>query len=198
MNYITAFSRISNQVLSVNGKQVFSSGSAVADFATEAYTALQINYPKFYKMDTLSKIGCIAAEPIMNDDAARQHPYRSAVILSNAGASLEADARYQEASAKAPSPALFVYTLPNIVAGELCIRYGIKGESNFFVHEVYRPDFLSSYIDCLFSHDITICLAGWLEIMHHKADVLLYRVEKEKRGLALNHTPETLNELYAK
>ncbi len=30
---------------------------------------------------------------------------------------------------------LFVYTLPNILIGEICIKFKIQGESNFFVSQ---------------------------------------------------------------
>lgn len=196
MSFITAYSRIKGGNLSVNGKDVFSSAAGMAEFADQAYAALNINYPKFYKMDLLSKTGCVAAELIMKGVAKPENPFESAVILSNSGASLEADARYQEASAKASSPALFVYTLPNIVAGELCIRYGMKGESNFFVSPAYQADFLYAYIERLFSKNVKNCLSGWIEIAGGEIDVFLYRIEQEQNGLKLLHTAENLNKLY--
>lgn len=196
MSFITAYSRIKGGSLNVNGKSIFSSALGMSEFADYAYTTLNINYPKFYKMDLLSKVGCVAAELIMKDVVAPTNPFESAVILSNSGASLEADIRYQEAATKAPSPALFVYTLPNIVSGELCIRYGMKGESNFFVSPAYQADFLYAYIERLFLKNVKNCLSGWIEIAGGEIDVFLYRIEREQRGLGLPHTVENLNNLY--
>jgi hypothetical protein len=196
LSFITSYSRIKAQTLSVNGTPVFSSTAGISEFVDQAYTALNLNYPKFYKMDLLSKVGCVAAEVMMKDVDAPANPYQSAVILSNSGASLEADARYHEAAAKAPSPALFVYTLPNIVAGELCIRYGMKGESNFFVSSAYQADFLYAYIERLFLKNVKNCISGWIEIAGGEMDVFLYRIEQKENRLALPHTAENLNKLY--
>ncbi|HET9052621.1 MAG TPA: hypothetical protein VFM90_00505, partial [Cyclobacteriaceae bacterium] len=103
---------------------------------------------------------------------------------------------FQAASAKAPSPAMFVYTLPNIVAGEICIRHGIRGESNFFVSPEFNPDLFSSYLDTLLAGTVKQCLAGWVEVLNDRVDIFLYWVEKECSGVSLEHTPQNLNNLY--
>ena len=61
-----------------------------------------------------------------------------------------------------PSPALFVYTLPNIVTGELAIRHQIYGETACYVlpslpvWEIYKDMVLTK---C----SATQVIIGWIE-----------------------------------
>lgn len=193
VSFIASYCRIKNGSVNVNGKNIFSGDTD--SFAVALYEHLKIDYPKFYKMDKQSKFGFLAAELVLTDHKMND-PCHTAVILSNSAGSLDTDIHYQQASAKAPSPAVFVYTLPNIVAGEICIRHGIKGESNFFVTPEYDPDFLSSYLRTLMTGTITTGLSGWVDVLKEKADVFLYLVTKHKTGLGLEHTSQNLKELY--
>ncbi|MBO7459493.1 MAG: 3-oxoacyl-ACP synthase, partial [Bacteroidales bacterium] len=90
---------------------------------TELYRNHIGDYPKFFKMDTLSKLGFIASELLLNIEGDRDFEPREdrAVIFFNRSASLQADTHYQSTIQDPehffPSPAAFVYTLPNIVTG---------------------------------------------------------------------------------
>ena len=90
---------------------------------------------KFYKMDNLCKLGYVAAEYLLKDT--NYHPKEIGIILANASSSLDTDCKHQaiisKEGDKAASPAVFVYTLPNVVLGEICIRHKIQGENTFFV-----------------------------------------------------------------
>ena len=96
---------------------------------------------KFYKMSDMSKGLYVAVERLlaMNgwEDVA---PTRRAIILSNRSASLDADVLHQQIINKhlpeGASPAVFVYTLANVSAGEMCIRHRIQGDNTFFVEEL--------------------------------------------------------------
>ena len=91
----------------------------------ELYRKYVGDYPKFFKMDTLSRLGFIAAEMLIG--AANDVP--SAIILANRSASIKNDRDYLATISEGnyyPSPALFVYTLPNIVTGEIAIRHHIQ------------------------------------------------------------------------
>jgi 3-oxoacyl-[acyl-carrier-protein] synthase-1 len=93
---------------------------------TEIYRAQLGDWPKFFKMDTLSKVGYLASELLLKELGERRlegEEYASdrAIVLFGTTASLCADRNYQETIQDSdnyyPSPALFVYTLPNIVTG---------------------------------------------------------------------------------
>jgi len=108
----------------------------------ELYRRFVGDYPKFFKMDTLCRLGFLAAELLLkqatNEDQRLttndQRP--SAIILANRSASIKNDTDYLATISEGnyyPSPALFVYTLPNIVTGEIAIRHHIQGETSFYI-----------------------------------------------------------------
>lgn len=108
---------------------------------TELYRAHVGDYPKFFKMDTLCKLGFVASELLLQAEGEPRFVPREdrAVILYNKHASLQADTAYQTTIQDPdnffPSPAAFVYTLPNIVTGEIAIRNKYYGETSFFVFD---------------------------------------------------------------
>ena len=118
-----------------DGTVVFESAeTSLAGFLAEAYQQLGEKYPKFYKMDHLSKLGWLGTEYLLSGAFNKAHyqPEEIGLVLSNANSSLDADIRYLESVKEMASPALFVYTLPNIVIGEISIRHNFKGENAFF------------------------------------------------------------------
>jgi hypothetical protein len=189
--------RIVNKSVSLDGEELFHDASkSIDDFLLLAYEALKVDYPKFYKMDNLSKAGFLAAEMLFRKFDGRVH-YRDediSIVLANANGSLDTDLKYAASAKNIPSPALFVYTLPNIVAGEICIRHKIKGENAFFVSEALDPELLASYVSMI--RPGQLCVAGWVDVMGEHHDVLLYLLDNSNAGLA--HTTSALNELYKK
>lgn len=199
MAFITATSALRTQALKGNGTIVYQDASlALPEFLLQAYAARGVDYPKFYKMDTLSKLGFLAAEVLLADRPLAVYPPEAvSLVLSNAHASLDTDTVYQAASRTVPSPALFVYTLPNIVAGELCIRHGLKGENAFFVTPAFDAVQLAGYVELVLAQPgAEACVAGWVDVMGEHHDVFLYLAENTRRGLAPAHTAEQLNTLY--
>lgn len=195
---ITHYCIIRNQNIVLDGKVIFSEKNGDLDaFLLNAYTSLKVDYPKFYKMDNLSKLGFLAAEMLLKDRSLLNDytPEQVALVLSNAHSSSDTDRRYTLSSKTAPSPALFVYTLPNIVAGEICIRHKIKGENAFFVAPTFDPEFMADYTNMVMAGDTGACIGGWVDVLGGHYDVFLYLHEKNKAGLA-EHTGGQLKELY--
>lgn len=131
-----------------------------------AFRALGTPYPKFFKMDTLCRLGFVAVEELLRGHEGEIDKEHTALILANRSASLANDKAYQETICDPenyyPSPALFVYTLPNIVAGELAIRHGLYGETAFYVLE--KETDLQPIIDAtLRSESIHSAIVGWVE-----------------------------------
>jgi len=119
-NYITASSVISNNVVYKNGQPLFESkGQDLPEFLMAAYRHLDIQYPKFFKMDNLSKLGWLANEVLLKDsfDKEQYKPEDIGIVLSNANASLDTDIKYYETTKTMANPDQFVYTLPNILIG---------------------------------------------------------------------------------
>jgi 3-oxoacyl-(acyl-carrier-protein) synthase len=197
--FISGSSKIRKQAIYHQGTLAFENTSVpLDDFLTGAYDHFSPEYPKFYKMDRLAKLGFLATEVLLRDLPIKQYaPEAVSLVLSNAHASLDTDVRYHEAAKTSSSPALFVYTLPNIVSGEICIRHKIKGENTFFVSPSFDAGLHEAYVNQVMQQpSVRACIAGWIDVMDSHHDVFLYLIEKEKRGLALPHTAEELTKLY--
>lgn len=109
-----------------------------ADDLTALYREHVGDYPKFFKMDPLSRLGFIGTELLLKQTGVSLSE-NSHVIFANRSASIANDRLYEATIADPeqyfPSPAVFVYTLPNIVTGEIAIRHHLHGESMFYVLE---------------------------------------------------------------
>ncbi|MBL7858699.1 MAG: hypothetical protein JNM57_13510 [Cyclobacteriaceae bacterium] len=197
---ISGYCVIRNFSIWVNHERcIQSSTTSLEEFLVAAYTQINMNYPRYYKMDSLSKVGILAAELLWRDAKIIRpdSPESIAVILSNAHASLDTDVRYWESAKKQASPALFVYTLPNIVTGEICIRHNLKGENAFFIAERFDPVLLSDYAGMVLDQPGTkLCMGGWLDVMNDHHDVFLYLMEKSEDGNSAEEIRATLNTIY--
>lgn len=202
---ITGHCLIRDEYVRVNSK--------LADFVGESdkhnllvalYRLWGISYPKFFKMDNLSKLGFLAAERLLDEkNMGRYHPSEVSVVFSNAAASADTDRLHQHSIADPgaffPSPSVFVYTLPNIVMGELAIRHKLMGEQVFFISREFNPVLCHEYVNLVFANGITgACLTGWVEFEHNHVDAAVFLVEKSipgNNGIA-NFDADNLHEIY--
>lgn len=154
--------------IEITPSSVVLNGQAIAVEATgekmlvELYRRFVGDYPKFFKMDTLSRLGFIAAELLLKQSAVSNQI--SAIILANRSASIKNDRDYLATISEGnyyPSPSLFVYTLPNIVTGEIAIRHHIQGETAFYILE--KPEDLEPIIKSQITNDQSPILYGWCE-----------------------------------
>ncbi|HVI47598.1 MAG TPA: beta-ketoacyl synthase N-terminal-like domain-containing protein [Chitinophaga sp.] len=198
--YITASCIIRDHCISRNGEVVLEAdkGLDLQEMLRAGYDRFSGQYPKFHKMDTLSKLGWLAAEVLLQDSGIHQLPPEAAgLVLSNRSASLDTDLRYYATVKDIASPALFVYTLPNIVMGEICIRHGFKGENTFFVSDEFDAALLGSYpAQLLAETPLQACLCGWVEVMGQQYDTALFLVENKASGLSIPLSPKALGDLY--
>ena len=148
----------------------------------ESYRSLQIDYPKFFKMDNLSKLGFLASEMLLKDDENRFTPTENlAVICFNSSSSLHTDAQFQDTIQNDdnyfPSPSLFVYTLPNIVAGEIAIRNKFFGETSFYICEKFDAKQIARTVRNAFCDaNTTAVMVAWIEYL----DVFMALFERKK------------------
>jgi hypothetical protein len=199
-HYISSHCSISNNTVRYNNVLLFETASAdVPDFLLSIYQHLGVKYSKFYKMDNLAKLGWLAAELLLKDfDASQYQPTEIGVVLSNASSSLDADKRYYNSVQEMASPALFVYTLPNIVIGEICIRHRFKGENAFFIFERFNPDFIASYVcNLLDTQQLKVCICGWVELLGNEYKTVLFLIEKEEKEGSVPFTIENINKIYS-
>jgi len=178
--YIYKYSYIGGGQARVDGQPVFVAGTEQGnEFLAALYRSLKTDYPKFFKMDGLSKLGFLASELIFGDEAVRFEPRRDmAVVCFNRSASLEADLAYQETIRPGenyfPSPSVFVYTLPNIVAAEIAIRNRIFGETSFFVAEHFDAGQTAAAVSHAFRNaDARYVLTAWVEYSGGRYETLM-------------------------
>ncbi|MBI5542114.1 MAG: 3-oxoacyl-ACP synthase [Bacteroidia bacterium] len=173
---ISKFCKIINNKIFVNGEIVFKSESSLtfSEFIKEAYKSKEMVYPKFFKMDNLSKLGIIATEFLADElKSENVSGEEIGIIIMNSASSLDTDKNFQntiiDKTNYFPSPAVFVYTLPNIVIGEICIKHKIFGETAFFISQEFDSDFIYSMIsDLLINQGIKIVLTGWVEFLDNE------------------------------
>ena len=198
-NYITASCVISNHLVYKNGKAFFENKDiSLSGFLLSAYNHFDLKYPKFYKMDNLSKLGWLAVEILLRDSFKKEkyNPEDVGIVLSNANASLDTDIKYFETTRDFASPSLFVYTLPNIVMGEICIRNNFKGENTFFVHEQFDADFIKQYVNNLANNNILqACICGWVDVLQENYKAILFLVEKTSTPQSILLTTENIEKI---
>lgn len=157
-------------------------GKSGYEMLTELYRKEVNDYPKFFKMDTLCRLGFIASELLLKAESTHMRDTDNrAIIFFNKSASMCNDKNYQltiEGNNYFPSPALFVYTLPNIVTGEIAIRNKYYGETSFYVLPVKDWHLIELLIEGAFEDEATeSVIAGWIECesdYDFNADIRLY------------------------
>ena len=149
----------------VDGQEIGVEGEGMA-MLTNLYKRYIGDYPKFYKMDALCRLGFVASELLLKADS-RNHGDR-AVILFNHSSSIQADMDYlasiQDQENYFPSPSAFVYTLPNIVTGEIAIRNHYQGETSFYILPQKDQYLMQQVITASFADPATqSMICGWLD-----------------------------------
>lgn len=154
---------------------------------TTLYKQLIGNYPKFYKMDGLSRLGFVASEILLNAEKGETDKER-AIIFFNHSSSIASDRNYKESindkNNYFPSPSIFVYTLPNIVTGEIAIRNHFHGETSFFIlpdkDERLMEEILQA--SCRDAQSKSF-LTGWIDYedeRHFEADLKIKKMRNYK------------------
>jgi hypothetical protein len=192
--YICNSSLYLNQQLVVENTDV-----DFSHFADKLYKKMDLKYPKFHKMDSLSKLGFLAAEILLNDiDLNQFSPEMIAVNIQNKNSSLDTDIKYAHLiQEQKTSPSIFVYTLPNIMIGEICIRHQIKGENLLLLVDQYQPDLQYNYLNILFKDQlINLCICGWIDFFDEQYEAFLFLVENKNSNANQLFTLENVQKLY--
>ncbi len=108
---------------------------------------------------------------------------RVAVVMANRSSSSQSDLKHQDIVnqrlAEGASPAVFVYTLPNIVASEIAIKHRFQGETIFFVEEQKSMPRLRRYSEDLMARGACdAVLYGWCELLGEDYNVELTLIKK--------------------
>ena len=182
--YIKSWCSIRNGKIILDGKDIVVSESIdFAEFLKQAYKTLEVNYPKFFKMDSLSKLAFLGAEILLKSQIVSEEN-GIALLFANKSSSLDTDVKYQQSISDKqnyfPSPAVFVYTLPNICLGEISIRHQLKSENSFFIFDAFNPAFMADYANILMqTGKAEKVLCGWVEFFQNDYNAFLYLVDTE-------------------
>ena len=171
----------------VDGRDIAFTGTGKA-MLTDLYKRYVGDYPKFYKMDRLSQLGFIASELLLQAEGRERFKDCDdrAIILFNHASSIMADRQYLSSIETPgqffPSPSLFVYTLPNIVAGELAIRNHYHGETTFCILPERQDEVMRQVLQACCQDETTrSILGGWVDYQddaHYVADLTVYEVRE--------------------
>lgn len=153
---------------------------------TALYKQIIGNYPKYYKMDGLCRLGFIASELLLKAERAEgsfteDTNKTRAIVFFNRSSSIASDKKYLASIVEKdnyfPSPSVFVYTLPNIVTGEIAIRNGYHGETSFYILPHKNELLMQDIIETTFMDEqTTSVLTGWLDYEdseHFEADLYI-------------------------
>lgn len=166
---------------------------------TSLYKQMIGNYPKFYKMDGLSRLGFVASEILLNAEKGDTDVERReeegerlleerAIIFFNHSSSIASDRNYKESINDKdnyfPSPSIFVYTLPNIVTGEIAIRNHFHGETSFFILPDKDERMMEEILQASCRDDQSKSfLTGWIDYedeRHFEADLKIKKMRNYK------------------
>ena len=196
--YIHDYCTIENNEIVLNGTSAFKTEpTTFGDFSKQAYRNFDIQYPKFFKMDALSKLAFLGAELLLSPITSSEKENNIALILANNSSSLDTDVKYQESISDKenyfPSPAVFVYTLPNICLGEISIRHQLKSENSFFIFDAFNTEFMSHYANILLnSNKADSVLCGWVEFFNDNYKAFLCTISEQESTKYKNQTIKTL------
>jgi hypothetical protein len=208
---IISYTHLKKDRILLNDKIVFPEISVLQEDEVRValYKALGMNYPKFYKMDRLCKIGLLATELVLSEIPALSDAEKTttALIFANRTSSLPSDRHHvttiRDKEHFFPSPAVFVYTLPNIVIGEIAIRHQLKGENAFFVTNEFDAGLFESYTFDLMNENRTpVAFCGWINDDTDGWEAFVYCVKKSNfkgtNGFARAHTNQNIKDLFIK
>jgi 3-oxoacyl-[acyl-carrier-protein] synthase I len=162
------------------------------------YRKLNLTYPKFFKMDEQSKLGFLGSQLLLRDYAEelKENDEGVALVFANATSSLKTDREYLATVGEegTGSPAKFIYTLPNVVIGEVCIYWKQYNETQFLVLPEFDAETMLDHAQIMFSEsDCKYVLIGWTEVGGDRADGFFALLSKNDGDLV---SVEELSQLY--
>lgn len=161
--------KITQESVIVDGEMIATEKRGEA-MLTELYRHFVGDYPKFHKMDILSKLAFISSELLLRAESKTlSETEERVVILFNASSSIVADKMFLSTIEEGnyyPSPSHFVYTLPNISTGEIAIRNGYHGETSFYILPEKSDRQMDDIVGCAFlDESVKSVICGWIDCL---------------------------------
>lgn len=175
MKGVSTYCHIENACYVVNGEvsEVFAS-STNEEVASFLYKKLDLGYPKFHKMDLLAKVAFLGVEIMKRSESSLSNYGEDdvALLFANKESSQYSDDKFQESYLEKgnPSPSQFVYTLPNIMMGEIAIRNKWYGENLFLLFPEFNEEELMAQLKMLFAKGCKAVVLGWVNVCEKQLD----------------------------
>lgn len=182
---IKAICKIDSNEIIVNEQVVYYNNSSSTDWKKIAYQQLNFDYPKFHKMDNLSKLAVLGVKYIEQAvDFSSFKDDEINMIFANKNSSYCSDIKHYTNYTKnnLVSPADFVYTLPNILIGEIAIMQKWYGENNFFIHDNFDMNFFLNQINLYFCENSKYCIFGWIESNEEEEKAIILFLEQDNKS----------------
>lgn len=174
---------VSASIVEAGSVEILKSESPFAEFIRSEYKTLGETNLKFFKMDNLSKLGYVASCKLMSEITLEYPMDRIGIVLANRNSSLDTDLNHQnildQHMPEGVSPAVFVYTLANIVAAEIAIRQKFQGELMMFVSEHKEMCFLKEYSHGLINDNrCDAVVYGWCDLLDENYNTELKLIKR--------------------
>ena len=187
---ISTYCTVSNHLVKVNGTEYFEGAPDEPNFLKALYQKLEMSYPKFFKMDDLSKLGVLGVEllKLHNPEISNYLDDEIGLVFQTSKGCISSDLSHQEkVNKKSPSPSIFVYTLANIVIGEISIKNKWFGESILFIAEENDTSSTINYLKSLIlTNKSKCCILGIIDAYDNKTELKMALITKQELGIALN------------
>lgn len=181
--------RLTPEAIFVDGEEIGHEESG-DKMLTALYKQRVSDYPRYYKMDGLCRLGFVASELLLQTESESTGAARfcerddRAVVLFGKSSSIQADRKFLTTIERSedyfPSPAVFVYTLPNIVTGELAIRNKLHGETTYYALPCHDEALMQEILEASAADKgLRSLIAGWVDYVdggHFLADLHLYEI----------------------
>ena len=199
---IISYCSINKNGVNIEGRTIFVPNSGyIQPRFDEIARRFEIVYPKYFKMDSMSKLGFLTSEILMKhlpEGKPTYSPYDCGTLTANRSSSLDTDRKYLESAKRIPGPALLVYTLPNVVNAKICIRNSFKGENMFFLADDFVSSGVIEFAEASFKTGaMKFCLCGWVELLGEDYRSLMFAIDDEKQGTGEKLNRETTSRIIA-
>lgn len=182
--FITQYLQWRNRYVRLNAKRVLElPQTPPREMLSAAYHQVNLSYPKFFKMDLLSKLAVLSFD-FLSREAEINETWHTGLVISTLNGCLDVDLQFEQSRLSLPSPSLFVYTLPNIMLGEIAIRHGIKGEQCCLIAEPSDVATLHFYAeDLIRNQQMHSVFCGHIDATETGLNATLLRLDKNRRGI---------------
>jgi len=199
--YITGFCEIKGGEVRINDELCLTSNQTdLGNTLAAIIQSYNVVHPRFGKMDRLCQLGYTCVELLIQGRnlSEKYNPDNISLLFSNYSSSLDNDFKYYATTESIPSPSLFVYTLPNIMLAEICIKNKFKGENLFFISDSFDVPIMLFQIENQFKNSTSqACICGWVEVFEENYHGMVFLVEQEplNEGFSIQLSTENLNAL---